>query len=506
MRGRRIHLGLLLLLAACSAGDDGVPDDSNSVSEVQLVDGQAVCDSCTSVRIALTGPGIVGVTEAALVPSGTVRTPIPARIVLARESSASGEVLVVNVFFDAGITTGEFDLWLDPVSDGDGARIVRSALRVTRARPGVGDLATVRVWVQVSGTDRDGRFDLLTVAGCQSGPCDPVPVEAYEATALPLLPGGYTFRLDDVADNCTVGGAPNPASVTLERGKVTALTYTVTCTQTSTPGWVRISNVTSGASLDDEYLVTCSTYTCLPFRLAANRDTVLRVLAGELTIRIGEVAPNCTLTGASSVSATAVIGDTATVGFAIDCRTVPGVRVTIRTTGRDVDTGFRIDACSSDWYGPPCEYRYTTSNDVVTLPNLQPGTYEISLRELAENCGLNGPSSQMVVVTGGIVEVAFDVTCRAYGTVRVSAVTTGTNQDLSYMVVRPAGCDDWYYACEQGVLTTSGSVDFRAAPVPQSFELRDVAPNCTVTAPSNPAVVTAIEDGVVELRFEVACR
>ena len=311
MRGRRIHLGIMLLLAACSAGDDGIPDDQNNDTEVQLVDGQAVCDSCASVRIVLAGPGIANVTQAALVTAGTVETPVPARIVLARESGASGEVLVVNVFFDAGISEGEFDLWLDAVNDGADARVVPGALLVTRSRPGSGDLATVRVWVQLAGVDLDGRFAFRTVSGCQSNVCAPAPVEAYAATVLQLPPGAYTFQLDDVASNCTIAGTTNPTTVTLKRGQVNSLSYQVSCTPTPTPGWVRIVNRTTGIDLDDAYQIWCSTYTCRPFTLAANRDTVLRVVPGELTIRLGDVAGHCTLSGASTLELTASAGDTA---------------------------------------------------------------------------------------------------------------------------------------------------------------------------------------------------
>jgi len=51
----------------------------------------------------------------------------------------------------------------------------------------------------------------------------------------------------------------------------------------------------------------------------------------------------------------------------------------------------------------------------------------------------------------------------------------------------------------------SGSIDFRTASGLQTFDLRDVSSNCAAR-PANPAAVTAIEDAIVDLRFEVVCQ
>jgi hypothetical protein len=84
MTARLPALGLALLLVACGGADDG-PDDAGGDSSVQLVGGQVVCDSCTSVRLVVSGSGIVGVREVTLLTSDLARTPLPARIVLGRE-------------------------------------------------------------------------------------------------------------------------------------------------------------------------------------------------------------------------------------------------------------------------------------------------------------------------------------------------------------------------------------------------------------------------------------
>jgi hypothetical protein len=502
MTSRLSVLGLVLLLVGCNGDGEIEPTDNGGPGEVQLVGGQAICDSCASVRIALSGPGIVNVREATLVTSDPARAPVPARIVLARESGASGDVLFVTAYFDEGISEGEYNLWLDPVSDRTDARVVPGALRVTRPRPGAGERTVLRVSVQSTGVDRDGRFLLRTAAGCREATCAPVAVEADAPITLQVPPGAYTFQLDDVASNCTLGGTPNPYTVTLERGKDTALNYLLSCTRNTTSGWVRVANVTTGADFLDKYQMACSTYACPPFTLAANRDTVLRVVPGELTIRLAEALPNCTLTGTQTVAVTVTVSDTVDVGFAVACRAMPAVRVTVSATGRDIDPDLPAEVCSTSYYGP-CFYQSTSSSDVITFPFLPPDDYFVHLYGLAENCTYAGPSSYTVTVLGSTVTVAFAVTCRAFGTVRVSTVTSGTNQDTAYRIVRQSGCTN--YTCAWQLITSSGSVEFRAAPGRQTFLLEDVASNCAVTT-TNPASVMAIEDGVVDLRFEVACQ
>jgi len=450
---------------------------------------------------------VQNVIEVLLVEGDAARTPVPARIVLARESGDAGDILAVTAYFDAGIAEGEFDLLLDPDSGGDRARLVKAALLVTRGRLGTGALASVRAWVGVTGTDRDGRFTLRTVAGCAADACAPLPVEAYEAAMQSLPAGLYTFRLDDVADNCTVSGAPNPVTVTLQRGVRTALSYAITCVPLANPAWVQVANVTTGADLDDAYGVSCSPYSCLPFQLGANRDTVLRVVPGEVTISLADVSSNCTRAGNASVNATAIAADTAIVTFNVACTPRAGIRATVRVAGRALDSALAVQICAPSFVLSNCITQNTGPGVPTTFLDLLSGSYSVYVLDLAPNCALAGPDTYAVQVQNSIVEVGFDVQCQARGTVRVTVVTTGTNQDASYLVSYPTGCDGWYYYdCEQYTLTSAGNVDYRVLPGVRSFTLDDVATNCVVLPPGNPRSVTVIEDAVVELQFEVACQ
>lgn len=503
MRARLLTLGILLL-AACSGGEDD-PTGTGGNNDVSLVGEQVVCDSCASARFVLAGPGIAGVRSATLISSDLRSTTLPARVSLDRVSDDDGDRLIVTAYFDQGVPEGEFDLWLDPPTVGDAARIVPAALRVTRALPGPGTLGTVRVWVQVGGEDRDVRFTFRTLDGCPTVACAPLLVEPYTMLTQSLAPGAYTFELDDVAANCTIQGSPNPATLTLQRGVAAALSYRVTCAPVTNPGWVRVANVTTGPDLDESYQVSCAGLDCRTFTLAVNRDSVLRLAPGELALSISEVAPHCSLTSPATVPLTVSPGDTATATFVVTCGDLPNIRATVQTSGRQIDDSVQIAVCD-DSYNATCRYRTVSSNGEVTFPGLAPGYYFVSLSDLAGNCQSRGPQDSMVQVQGSDLTVNFTIECQGDGLVRISAVTSGTNPDLSYRVVHDTGCDGWYYACPERSLSSPGSAEFGATAGIQTFWLQDVASNCAVVAPSNPAAVTVVEGGVVELRFEVACQ
>jgi hypothetical protein len=182
--------------------------------------------------------------------------------------------------------------------------------------------------------------------------------------------------------------------------------------------------------------------------------------------------------------------------------------VTVRTTGRELVDVVYLSICSNNYYSTfACRRQSAASNGTVTFAGLDAGEYVVGLEPylLPENCAISGDPYRVVSVQGATVPVDFTIECRAFGTVRVTTVTSGTNQDASYLVLRPSGCDNYYVACDAKTVPASGSVDFRAAAGRQTFELADVSPNCAPTT-ANPAAVTAIEDGIVEVRFEVICR
>lgn len=187
---------------------------------------------------------------------------------------------------------------------------------------------------------------------------------------------------------------------------------------------------------------------------------------------------------------------------------LPSLRATVQMSGRERDASVTVVACE-DSPEPACQWQVVLPDGEVTFSSLAPGDYLVFLYDVASNCALVGDEWILGVrLQDSTVTVGFDIQCQGPGTVRVSAVTSGTNLPPAYEVLREDGCDDYYHPCDRKGISSSGSVsaDFVAFPGSQTFRLTDLPDNCDVIAPGNPATVTAIEDSVAELRFEVACQ
>jgi hypothetical protein len=184
---------------------------------------------------------------------------------------------------------------------------------------------------------------------------------------------------------------------------------------------------------------------------------------------------------------------------------LPSIRATVQRSGRDIDDYVTVILCAgASSYS--CQAQTVSPNGEATFPSLAPGSYDMFLRDVAPNCSVTGEWFQSVAVQDSNVSVGFSIQCRGPGTVRVSAVTSGTNLDATYDVSVGENCDDYYSYCNTLPLAATGSVDFLVPAGQQTFTLFGVADNCTVITPGSRAEVTAIEDEVVALRYEVACQ
>src|SRR5437867_568855 len=86
-------------------------------------------------------------------------------------------------------------------------------------------------------------------------------------------------------------------------------------------GAVRIATVSTGADLDDRYLVTIHTGTTLLSFLwiPPNFTYVMHVPAGPVTLEIGDLAGNCATNPDSARTIDAVSGDTVRVAWTVSC-------------------------------------------------------------------------------------------------------------------------------------------------------------------------------------------
>jgi hypothetical protein len=227
-------------------------------------------------------------------------------------------------------------------------------------------------------------------------------------TVLDLLAGDHELTLGGMAPNCVLAG-PNLRTVTVTSGATARTTFEVGC---STPtGSIEITTVTTGESPDpDGYSAVLDGAPGQP--IGSNGTvTFAGVTAGDHTVGLTEVAPNCTV-GGENPRTVAVGADAARSRFDITCRPPTGTMVISTTT-----TGPRPDpdgyAASVDGGGGQA----IASNGTLTVPNLPVGDHTIQLSGLAPNCTVAGDNPRSVTVSnGGTVMSGFSVSCLLTGT------------------------------------------------------------------------------------------
>ncbi len=172
-------------------------------------------------------------------------------------------------------------------------------------------------------------------------------------------------------------------------------------------GTVEIVSSTSGVELDpDGYTLRIDAE---PFQRIGVAATVRRsgLAPGPHTIELGEVAPNCVVSGEHASTVTVAGGETARVTFEVACGATTGkILVTSATGGTATDPdGYTITLDGVD--------RGTLGeNAAVTLDGLPPGAHTIGLRGLAAVCRTESENPQPVdVPLGGTVTAAFRVVC-----------------------------------------------------------------------------------------------
>jgi TolB protein len=173
-------------------------------------------------------------------------------------------------------------------------------------------------------------------------------------------------------------------------------------------GWLRIQTVTSGSDIDDSYEVAINTPTgprTLP-PLGPNDSAVLETSAGEVHVTLGQIDPNCLLSGANPRIVQVPANDTAAASFAVTCVAIGAyISINIGFAGvdRDVD-GYRV---ALDNVEHPVRVI-----DSITFRKVPPGTHALILRGVAANCSTASDTLQQpTFAVGDTLRVRWDVTC-----------------------------------------------------------------------------------------------
>jgi hypothetical protein len=166
------------------------------------------------------------------------------------------------------------------------------------------------------------------------------------------------------------------------------------------------------------------------------------------------------------------------------------IQVSTTTSGADFDpNGYTVAmAGASD--------RPIGLNGVTTFSDVEVGTHQVELTDIADNCSANGSNPATATVTkDATAQVAFDVGCEALPIGSLEVTTTVTNN------FDPDGFQVLVGGASQGTVDVNGSATFDDVPAGvQQVELTGIAPNCEVDG-DNPAEVTIPIGGTATARI-----
>jgi hypothetical protein len=218
--------------------------------------------------------------------------------------------------------------------------------------------------------------------------------------------GDHEVRLGGTAPNCVPVG-PNPRTVTVIGGATARITFEVECGAAT--GSIELTTATMGESLDpDGYLATLD---AAPGRPIDSNGTLTfaAVAAGNHTVRLTSLAPNCT--AGDNPRKVAVAGNTVAVRFDIICGPPTGsILISTATGGIRAD----LDGYAASVDGGPLQAM--GPNDSLSVSALPVGDHTVGLSGIASNCGVVGENPRTVaVMNGGVAPAAFQVSCLPTG-------------------------------------------------------------------------------------------
>jgi hypothetical protein len=260
----------------------------------------------------------------------------------------------------------------------------------------------LQVTATTSGSSPDADGYSVTVDGTERGAMG----ASAAVTVDGLTAGAHEIGLTGIAGNCRVQG-DNPQTVTVSPGGSASVAFTVTCdAPPPNPGTIRIATVTTGPSPDPNgYRFLLDGGTAQTIGVSASA-TLTNVAAGNHSIRINGLAPNCKVQGTNPRSVSVTSGATAEVSFAIECGAATGsVEVRSTTTGTPDPDGYTV---SVDGGAPQA----IGANATLVIPGVATGSRRVLLDGLAPGCAIPGENPQQVtVIVNATASVQFAVTC-----------------------------------------------------------------------------------------------
>lgn len=173
-----------------------------------------------------------------------------------------------------------------------------------------------------------------------------------------------------------------------------------------TVGQLKVKVVTTGGDIDPVYWVSVDS---VHKQIFENGGVTVTVPSGSATVDLTDVAANCVVDGATSISVKVTPPDTANVLFRVTCYPT-GFQITLRTTGFDIPfDAFVLQLKGSASGTLPVA---VGPNASFTITRLEPGSYSLRLDGLAERCSAaSGHELNVVLPPRTVVQVKVDITC-----------------------------------------------------------------------------------------------
>jgi len=267
-----------------------------------------------------TGPDPTGSLEITLTISGEALD--ADGCVFAVDGAGSRRILSGETTTYSGLSVGQHDVSISDVAGncqvlGSSTRSVSVAAdqtaTVTFAVSCAQNVGSIAISVSTFGDEQDPDGYEVAVDG---GAPTAIAING-STTAVGLAPGDHSVALEDVADNCLVGGG-NPRTVTVVAGQTASVAFSVTCG--STTGSIRLTTSTSGEDLDEDgYSISIDGFPLGPIGLNGSQ-TVSNLAAGDHTLVLAGLAFNCSVSGDNPRTVTVTSGQEATVSLAVTCR------------------------------------------------------------------------------------------------------------------------------------------------------------------------------------------
>ena len=204
-------------------------------------------------------------------------------------------------------------------------------------------------------------------------------------------------------------------------------------------GNLSVTTTTTGTNLDpDGYTVTVDGTQSQA--IGVNGTLNLTSLAiGDHTVKLGDVALNCTVAADNPRTVSVTFNGTATTSFAVTCTALTGdLQVSNTTTGTDPDTDYTVTIDAGTPQAMPAD-------GTLTLTGLAVGDHTVALGDVAQNCTVAGNNPRTVSVTfNGTATTSFAVTCTASGLPYPrSDVIESIRWDFGNLVRLAPGSDLW---------------------------------------------------------------